>query len=554
MAKNYNKKIIDRNTYYAQGKKLYEQGKFSDAIMSLTEALKIDNKFDEAYYLRGQAYIALNKNSEALDDFKKCVQLKPNVPDYNYHVGRCEEAKGNDYIALGCYWKTLRLDFYHPGARSSIQTLWERCLREKDYIDLNEILDKQLEYHPMDVNVIYARARLLESKKQYEMALQYLQTALEIRPDFEEANKKYIELKRLLNKYMAQVDYYISTIKSEEIESEEMESDDFDYEDLFIDEQIEKKPSHRALSRRGFIPQESDKKQVLQISLIEFEERRDGPVENVHIIEIPKLDFSSVGGCDSAKNEIYNMIKIHRNKEIAKKLELTPVHGILLYGPTGCGKTHFAYAVGGELPEWKFYTFNCSSVMSKWCGNTERFIHRAFQIVTENTPSLLFIDEMEALTKRRDETTRAWDLSDVSVLLQERDRISKLDLPVLVIGATNLKELIDDSFLRPGRFTLKIEFPYPEKKERSEIFKIHLKRRPLAIDIDYEKLANLTQGYSGADIMEICNRAANYLFNLIVDHNKSPENLKITMEILEEIIKKYGKKRIEKSKDVPYHT
>mgnify|MGYP000209184888 CR=1 FL=1 len=226
-------------------------------------------------------------------------------------------------------------------------------------------------------------------------------------------------------------------------------------------------------------------------------------------IEIPRVRWSDIGGLEEVKQELREAVEWPlKYPDRFKKLGITPPKGVLLYGPPGCGKTLLAKAVATES-EANFIAVRGPELMSKWVGETERGIREVFRKARTAAPAIVFFDEIDALVPRRGlgyadsgVTERA-----VSQLLTELDGIAVLE-DVVVIGATNRPDILDPAVLRPGRFDRLIYVPPPDEKARLEIFKIHTRGMPLAEDVDLERLAKITQGYSGADIEAVCREAA----------------------------------------------
>ena len=187
---------------------------------------------------------------------------------------------------------------------------------------------------------------------------------------------------------------------------------------------------------------------------------------------------------------------------------IEPPKGVLLYGPPGCGKTLLAKAVANES-EANFIAVKGPELLSKWVGESERGIREVFRKARTAAPAVIFFDEIDALVPRRGLGYADSGVTErvVSQLLTEMDGIAVLE-DVVVIGATNRPDILDPAVLRPGRFDRLIYVPPPDEKARLEIFKIHTRRMPLAEDVDLERLAKITQGYSGADIEAVCREAA----------------------------------------------
>jgi len=226
------------------------------------------------------------------------------------------------------------------------------------------------------------------------------------------------------------------------------------------------------------------------------------------MIEIPKVKWEDVGGLDEVKKRLKEAVEWPlTNPEIFKKMGIRPPRGILLYGPPGTGKTLLAKAIANESNA-NFLSIKGPEVFSKWVGESEKALRNLFKKAKQSSPSIIFLDEIDALAPKRGmyEGTRVTD-TVVNQLLTSMDGVESMD-DVVIIGATNRPDILDPSFLRPGRFDELILVGQPDKKAREEIYKIHMKDMPIAKDVDISELADMSEGYAGADIEAVCREAA----------------------------------------------
>jgi len=211
--------------------------------------------------------------------------------------------------------------------------------------------------------------------------------------------------------------------------------------------------------------------------------------------------LEDVGGYEEVKKELKEAILTPLQKaEVAYAYGLKPPKGILFFGPPGTGKTMLMRALAKEI-DYPFFYVKSSEIQSKWHGETEKNITEIFEIARKHSPCILFFDEIDWLGKKR--TARLHEGPEaLSVFLMELDGF-RTEKPVIVIGATNVPHLLDPALLRPGRFDKIIYMPVPDMEARKSIFKVHTKGLPLAQDVDFEKLAKMTERFTGADIANV---------------------------------------------------
>lgn len=225
-------------------------------------------------------------------------------------------------------------------------------------------------------------------------------------------------------------------------------------------------------------------------------------------IEKPKINFSYVGGLQKVKEEISKaIIYPFKHPEIYKHYKKKIGEGILLYGPPGCGKTFIAKASAGECGA-SFITLKIGEILGKWLGESEKNITTAFKFASEYQPAILFFDEIDSIGGRRDERTDANVKRVVNALLVELDGVTSSSDKRLTLAATNAPWAVDPALRRPGRFSKLLYVPPPDYDGRVKIFKINMKERPVAKDVNYIELSKITEGFSCADIAQICEEAA----------------------------------------------
>ena len=220
-----------------------------------------------------------------------------------------------------------------------------------------------------------------------------------------------------------------------------------------------------------------------------------------------RVTYDEVGGL---KNEIKIMREIAelplRHPEIFDRLGIEPHSGILLYGPPGCGKTLIAKVLASES-EANMYSINGPEIMNKYYGETEAKLRDIFKEAKDNSPSIIFIDEIDAIAPKREEAYGDVEKRVVAQLLALMDGLTDRG-NVIVLGATNRPDSVDPALRRPGRFDREIEVSVPNVDGRLEILQIHTRGMPIADDVDLKRLAAELHGYTGADIKSLCREAA----------------------------------------------
>jgi transitional endoplasmic reticulum ATPase len=226
------------------------------------------------------------------------------------------------------------------------------------------------------------------------------------------------------------------------------------------------------------------------------------------MIQVPDVTWSDIGGLQEAKTALREGIELPlKHPDAFRRLGIRPANGFLLYGPPGTGKTLLAKAVAREA-EANFIATKSSNLLSKWYGESEQQVARLFARARQVAPTVIFIDEIDSLVPQRGGGMGEPAVTErvVNTLLAEMDGLEELR-GVVVVGATNRPTLLDPALLRPGRFDELIYVPVPEAEGRLQILRIHTHNMPLASDVDLERLADGTRGYTGADLEDLTRRA-----------------------------------------------
>ena len=242
-------------------------------------------------------------------------------------------------------------------------------------------------------------------------------------------------------------------------------------------------------------------------------------------VQNPNVKWEDIGGLESIKEELREAIEWPlKHADLFTEADIVPPKGLLLYGPPGTGKTMIAKAVATNS-EANFISIKGPELLSKWVGESEKGIREVFRKARQASPCVIFFDELDSVASRRS-STAAGDshVGDriVSQLLTEIDGLQDLK-GVVVIGATNRPDIVDEALLRPGRFDRLLEIPLPDNDSIKEILNIHMARKPIDKTVDLDKLVALVKGFSGADIAALVNAAAMSAIKEHITTNRSEQ-------------------------------
>ncbi len=236
---------------------------------------------------------------------------------------------------------------------------------------------------------------------------------------------------------------------------------------------------------------------------------KDPNVSGMEIEEKPSVSYDSIGGLEDQVIEVKETVELPLKKpELFEKIGIEPPKGVLLYGPPGTGKTLLAKAVANETNA-TFIKIVASEFVKKYIGEGARMVREVFELAKEKAPSIIFIDEIDAVAAKRLKSSTSGDREVQRTLMQLLAELDGFESrgDIGIIGATNRPDILDPALLRPGRFDRFIEVPLPNEDGRKEILKIHTSKMSLSEEADIDLLATLTEGVSGADLKAICTEA-----------------------------------------------
>ncbi len=439
---------IDAKTYYQLGNDYYEKSEFEDAIKNYNMAILLNPIFSEAYFNRALSQYQLKNFDKSIADYTKSAELDPQNPIIYNNRG----------------------DAYY---------------RKQDYQSAVKDYDKAISLNPNYLKAFYNRGLSYASIEEYEKAIEDFSKVVELKADFAEA----YHLRGLAYEYAGAISSAIA-----------------DYEKaLELNPSLAEAKTHLegAKAKEG---QSSGGGGGSGGG-----DSKDGKAADIKLLSKPNMSFEDVAGMHKMKEEIrQSVVYPMADPELARKYGKLGGGGVLMYGPPGCGKTFIVKAAAGECKSG-FINAKLSDLLDMYVGNTEKNIHKVFELARKNTPCMLFFDEVDAIGGRRDQGEGAQYMKmAVNQMLYEMDGVEANNQNVLVIAATNAPWDVDPALRRSGRFSKTIFTPAPDMESRYEMFKLHSRKRPVDKGIPYWGLAAATMEYAAADIKAICDEAATF--------------------------------------------
>ena len=272
---------------------------------------------------------------------------------------------------------------------------------------------------------------------------------------------------------------------------------------------------------------------ITEDTQIEMETKPVDPNKFEGVENLIDVSYEDIGGLQNEVKKIREMVEIPlKRPELFKQLGIAAPKGVLLHGPPGTGKTLLAKAVANETNA-HFIVINGPEIMSKYVGGSEEQLREIFEEAEDNSPSIIFIDELDAIAPKRAEVSGDVERRIVAQLLTLMDGLKSRG-EVVVIGATNRPDAIDEALRRPGRFDREIEIGVPDKDERKEILEVHTRNMPLAEDVDLDELTEVTHGFVGADLEALCKEAAMRVLRRVLPEVQTDKE--VPQEVLEKMV------------------
>ncbi len=422
------------------------------------------------YYKIGNKYYMKGEYNKAIENYNMAILLNPMFSEVYFNRALSYYQLKNFDRAIKDYKKAIELDPSNPIIWNNLGDCY---YRKQDFTNAIKAYDRAIGLNPEYLKAYYNRGLSYASLEEYDKAVEDFTKVIELKPDFAEA----YHLRGLAYEYDG-----------------DLENAEKDYK--------------KALELN---PSLSEARAHLDAVSVKKTESGQKTGSKITMLKKPKMTFDDVAGMKKVKEEIKEAIVYPLvNPELARKYGKMGGGGILLYGPPGCGKTYIVKAAAGT-GGINFINAKLSDLLDMYVGNTEKNIHKVFELARENTPCIIFFDEIDAIGARRGESEgQQYIKMAVNQLLYEMDGIEADNKNVLVIAATNAPWDVDPALRRSGRFGKTIYIPEPDLWSRMAILKIHSKKRPIARFIPFFRLALATSGYAAADLKAIVDDAASY--------------------------------------------
>ncbi|MDD5337325.1 MAG: AAA family ATPase [Candidatus ainarchaeum sp.] len=424
------------------------------------------------YYQLGNDYYERGDYEKAIENYNTSILLNPIFSEAYFNRALSYYQLKNYDRSISDYTKSAELD---PNNPIIYNNRGDAYYKKQDFQSAIKDYDKAISLNANYLKAFYNRGLCYASLEEYDRAVTDFAKVIELKPDFAEA----WHLRGLAYEYGGDLD---NSVK--------------DYEKA-----IELNPE--LSEAKAHLEAVKAKKQQAG------GESGGTAGSDIKMLQKPKMNFNDVAGMSKMKEEIkeaivYPMI----NPELARKYGKLAGGGIMMYGPPGCGKTYIVKAAAGECTA-NFINAKLSDLLDMYVGNTEKNIHKVFELARKNSPCVLFFDEVDALGGRRDQQEGAQYMKmAINQLLYEMDGLESANQNVLVIAATNAPWDVDPALRRSGRFGKAIYVPEPDFTSRKAIVQMHAKRRPLGRLIPYYRIAIATIGYASSDLKALVEEAA----------------------------------------------
>ncbi len=478
-----------KEEWFDLGGKYIDKEDFNKAVEAYHKALEIDNTDPAVWFNLGLSYHALEMLEDAYVSFDQSTSHDPDYAEAYLQKSRVLFDQEKYRLAIKNLNKALELGLEANDAITAFITMAESYASLEKWDDALPHYESALELDDENVQAMSGKALILYLNGNRAEAAELIDEANEIDP-----SNPYIE-----NAKSAIISIFEDT-KNEGFEVENEEDDDSQEE---LETNKTKPEKVKSTDKKVKKAKESEEKsfpnQKKSFKRPENKKKESGP-----------RGFACVAGMKEVKDILTkDIIEPLNRAEEAKRLGVSIPNGFLFFGPPGCGKTFIVRKLAEEIG-YNYKEFSASDVGSKWAHETSGNIAKIFQEATDNAPTILFFDEIEALVPKRGTGSEQWKQEEVTEFLNQMNNAS--EHKVLVIGATNQPDEIDDAIMRSGRMDKRVYIPPPDFDARKDLFRIHLEGRAQSKDINLDELAKRTENYASSDIALIVNEAARKAF------------------------------------------
>ncbi len=428
----------------------------------------------KTYYQMGNDYYERGDYDKAIENYNMAVLLNPVFSEAYFNRALSYYQLKNFDKSVADYSKAMELDPQNPIIYNN---RGDAFYRKQDFQTGIKDYDKAISLNPNYLKAFYNRGLSYASLEEYEKAVEDFTKVIQLKPDFAEA----FHLRGLAHEYAGGISNAIE-----------------DYEKaLELNPELTEAKTHLE-GAKAKKDQEGGK-----------EAGKEGGTADIKMLSKPNMTFNDVAGMAKMKEEIREAVVYPmRNPDLARKYGKLGGGGILMYGPPGCGKTFIVKAAAGECKAG-FINAKLSDLLDMYVGNTEKNIHKVFELARKNSPCILFFDEVEAIGGRRDQGEgQQYMKMAVNQMLYEMDGVEANNQNVLIIAATNAPWDVDPALRRSGRFSKTVYVHEPDLTSRGAILKLHAKKLPLGSFIPYWILGVATNSYASADLKAIVDQAA----------------------------------------------
>ncbi|MDD5340087.1 MAG: AAA family ATPase [Candidatus ainarchaeum sp.] len=465
----------------------------------------------KTYYQMGNDYYEKGDYDKAIENYNMAILLNPVFSEAYFNRALSYYQLKNFDKSVADYTKSMELDPQNPIIYNN---RGDAFYRKQDFQSAIKDYDKAIALNPNYLKAFYNRGLSYASVEEYEKAVEDFTKVIKLKADFAEA----YHLRGLAFEYAGSISSAIT-----------------DYQKaLELNPELTEAKTHL----------ESAKAKKDQ----EGKGGGEGGTADIKMLTKPNMTFNDVAGMAKMKEDIREAVVYPmRNPELARKYGKLGGGGILMYGPPGCGKTFIVKAAAGECQSG-FINAKLSDLLDMYVGNTEKNIHKVFELARKNTPCILFFDEVDAIGGRRDQQEgQQYMKMAVNQMLYEMDGVEANNQNVLIIAATNAPWDVDPALRRSGRFGKTIYLPEPDRTSRIAILRMHSKKRPLGLWVPFFFLGLATEGYASADLKSIVDDAATIPWReAFMGIEKKTEGLMkggMAKEQAEELAKKQVKQR-----------